>query len=87
MVSHILEQGDRGMSKTIVYVCDRKGCGKTPAETTRITSDAGTYKVDLCGEHAKGAVEGATRQKRRAKREPRTRLTIPAGDGQSVDGG
>ena len=76
------------MSKTIVYVCDRKGCGKTPAQTTRITSDAGAYKVDLCGEHTKDAVEGATRQKRRAKREPRTPTSVTSvgSTGTAVDG-
>ncbi len=74
------------MSKTIVYVCDRKGCGKTPAQTTRITSDAGAYKVDLCAEHSKDAVEGATRQKRRAKRGPRTPTTTVGSTGTAVDG-
>ncbi len=76
------------MSKTIVYVCDRKGCGKTPAQTTRITSDAGAYKVDLCVEHAKGAVDGATRQKRRAKRGPRVTPVVDSvgSTGTAVDG-
>ena len=75
------------MSKTIVYACDRKGCGKTPAQTTRITSDAIIYKVDLCVEHTKDAVEGATRQKRRAKRPPRVTPVASVGStGTAVDG-
>ena len=75
------------MSKTIVYVCDRKGCGKTPAQTTRITSDAGAYKVDLCVEHAKAAVEGATRQKRRQRRPRATSSAASVGStGTAVDG-
>ena len=77
------------MSKTIVYACDRKNCGKTPAQTTRITSDNGTYKVDLCNEHAKEAVDGGVRQKRRAKRGSYTKKVDTAAvgsTGTAVDG-
>ncbi len=78
------------MSKTIVYVCDRKGCGKTPAQTTRITSDAGTYKVDLCVEHSKEAIDGGVRQKRRAKRGSYTKkvdTAVVGSTGTVVDSG
>ena len=77
------------MAKTIVYSCDRKGCGKTPAQTTRITSDAGVYKVDLCVEHTKDAVEGATRQKRRQRRSRAEKpVIVPAvGSTGHVDNG
>ena len=77
------------MAKTIVYTCDRKNCGKTPAQTTRITSDAGIYKVDLCGEHTAETLAGATKQRRRQRR-PRTEKPVAAAvgsTGTAVDGG
>ena len=58
------------MAKTTVYTCDRQNCGKTPAETTRISSNTGAFRVDLCDEHLKEATAGGIRQKRRAKRGP-----------------
>ncbi len=63
------------MSKTTVYVCDRPGCGISPATSTRVSAGGLAYKVDLCDNHFTETVLGAAKQKRRAGR-PKGSVTV-----------